>query len=53
MRDKWLENGFVNFLVEAYRFRVKANYVDSIYLSYGKRDRPGIRTESRGKEGVA
>lgn len=36
LRDSKLESGFVNFLVQAFRYRGKANYRDSIYLSYGE-----------------
>lgn len=35
LRDRKLCNGHVNFLVQAFRYRGKANYRDSIYLSYG------------------
>lgn len=35
MRDKKLENKKVNFLVQAFRYRGKAHYRDSIFLSYG------------------
>ncbi|OQZ02789.1 MAG: hypothetical protein B6D34_10515 [Candidatus Brocadia sp. UTAMX1] len=35
IRDKALSNEKVNFLVQAIRYRGKANYRDSIYLSYG------------------
>ena len=35
LRDDRLQSGFVNFLVQAFRFRGKANYRDSLYLSYG------------------
>ncbi len=34
-RDGVLEKGHVNYLVQAFRFRGKANYRDSIFLSYG------------------
>ncbi|MGL1861630.1 MAG: hypothetical protein OCC46_03800 [Pseudodesulfovibrio sp.] len=36
LRDSKLANGNVNFLTQAIRFRGKANYRDSIYLSYGE-----------------
>lgn len=36
LRDSKLESGFVNFLIQAFRYRGKANYRDSIYLSYGE-----------------
>ena len=35
LRDAELGKGFVNFLIQAFRYRGKANYRDSIYLSYG------------------
>jgi uncharacterized protein (UPF0332 family) len=35
LRDNVLERGYVNYLVQAFRFRGKANYRDSIFLSYG------------------
>ncbi|MDP3041501.1 MAG: hypothetical protein Q8N62_02020 [Candidatus Omnitrophota bacterium] len=36
LRDAWLAKGEVNFLTQAFRYRGKANYRDSIYLSYGQ-----------------
>jgi len=33
--DKALSNEKVNFLIQAFRYRGKANYRDAIYLSYG------------------
>lgn len=41
LRDSILEKGIVNFLTQSFRYRGKANYRDSIYLSYGDN-----RTES-------
>lgn len=35
IRDKALSKESVNFLIQAFRYRGKANYRDSIYLSYG------------------
>jgi hypothetical protein len=35
LRDKILAKHCVNFLVQAFRYRGKSNYRDSIYLSYG------------------
>ena len=35
LRDIKLEKGIVNFLVQAFRYRGKANYRDSVFLSYG------------------
>ena len=37
MRDNLLKKKKVGFLHQAFRFRGKANYRDSIYLSYGKK----------------
>jgi hypothetical protein len=36
MRDRYLANIKVNFLTQAFRFRGKANYRDSLFLSYGE-----------------
>jgi uncharacterized protein (UPF0332 family) len=35
LRDKKLKKGIVNFLVQAFRYRGKAHYRDSVFLSYG------------------
>lgn len=35
LRDNELKKGQVNFLFQAFRYRGKANYRDSIFLSYG------------------
>lgn len=35
LRDGELKKGHVNFLLQAFRYRGKANYRDSIFLSYG------------------
>ncbi len=35
LRDSSLQNGIVNFIVQAFRYRGKANYRDALYLSYG------------------
>ncbi|MGM7317808.1 hypothetical protein [Idiomarina sp. ST10R2A5] len=35
LRDKTLDKGQVNFLIQAFRYRGKSNYRDSIFLSYG------------------
>ena len=35
LRDQNLERGIVNILTQAFRYRGKANYRDSIYLTYG------------------
>lgn len=36
LRDTTLDKGQVNFLIQAFRYRGKANYRDSIFLSYGE-----------------
>ena len=36
LRDDQLRKAVVNFLVQAFRYRGKANYRDSIFLSYGQ-----------------
>jgi hypothetical protein len=36
LRDAKLRPAHVNFLVQAFRYRGKANYRDAIYLSYGR-----------------
>ena len=38
LRDKQLKKGFVNFLTQAFRYRGKANYRDSVFLSYNRKD---------------
>lgn len=38
LRDAKLRPAHVNFLVQAFRYRGKANYRDAIYLSYGRND---------------
>jgi hypothetical protein len=43
LRDKVLEKGQVNYLSQAFRFRGKANYRDSIFLSYGPEQEEIIR----------
>ena len=43
IRDQKLSTGYVNFLVQAFRYRGKANYRDSIYLSYGPNYEKAIR----------
>lgn len=35
LRDAKLEKGFVNFLTQAFRYRGKAHYRDSVFFSYG------------------
>lgn len=36
LRDAKLQPATINFLVQAFRYRGKANYRDAIYLSYGR-----------------
>ncbi len=43
LRDRAFAREHVNFLVQAFRYRGKANYRDSIYLSYGPNREDGIR----------
>jgi hypothetical protein len=38
LRDAKLVPAHINFLVQAFRYRGKANYRDAIYLSYGRDD---------------
>lgn len=42
LRDMYLSRGKVNFLVQAYRYRGKSNYRDSLFLSYGDDRSPQI-----------
>ena len=35
LRDSKLEKGMVNFLLQSFRYRGKAHYRDSVFLSYG------------------
>lgn len=35
LRDRWFRKKYVNILVQAFRYRGKANYRDGLYLSYG------------------
>lgn len=43
LRDRHLNNRYVNYLVQAFRYRGKANYRDSIFLSYGHDNGAKIR----------
>jgi len=43
LRDAKLRPAHVNFLVQAFRYRGKANYRDAIYLSYGRDDTDRVR----------
>jgi hypothetical protein len=43
LRDAKLRPAHVNFLVQAFRYRGKANYRDAIYLSYGRDDTDRLR----------
>lgn len=42
LRDGILDKGQVNFLIQAFRYRGKANYRDSIFLSYGANNNEAI-----------
>lgn len=43
LRDAKLNPAHVNYLVQAFRYRGKANYRDAIYLSYGRDDTERFR----------
>lgn len=43
LRDAKLQPATVNFLVQAFRYRGKANYRDAIYLSYGHDETERLR----------
>ncbi|MBZ0334623.1 hypothetical protein [Marinobacter sp. AL4B] len=43
LRDAKLNPANVNYLVQAFRYRGKANYRDAIYLSYGRDDPERLR----------
>lgn len=43
LRDSKLKKGIVNFLTQSFRYRGKANYRDSLYLSYGENRSEGIK----------
>lgn len=43
LRDAKLRPAHVNYLVQAFRYRGKANYRDAIYLSYGRDDTERLR----------
>jgi len=43
LRDAKLRPAHVNFLVQSFRYRGKANYRDAIYLSYGRDDTERVR----------
>ena len=43
LRDAKLDPAHVNYLVQAFRYRGKANYRDAIYLSYGQDDSERLR----------
>ncbi len=53
LRDNKFEIGLVNFLTEAFRYRGKANYRDSIYLSYGDNREAEIKTFIEDLENIA
>lgn len=43
LRDSRLKPAHVNYLIQAFRYRGKANYRDAIYLSYGRDDMERLR----------
>lgn len=43
LRDAKLTPANVNYLIQAFRYRGKANYRDAIYLSYGRNDTERLR----------
>jgi uncharacterized protein (UPF0332 family) len=53
MRDRKLQSGMVNFLTQAFRYRGKANYRDSIYLSYGDNREAEIEVLIKDLENIA
>jgi uncharacterized protein (UPF0332 family) len=53
LRDKEFAKGFVNFPIQAFRYRGKANYRDSIYLSYGANWKDTVEQLSVDLEAVA
>jgi len=53
LRDRALSREQVNFLVQAFRYRGKANYRDSIYLSYGDNRLDAVSTFTSDMELVA
>lgn len=52
-RDARLSKRSVNFLTQAFRYRGKANYRDSIYLSYGANRKETLKTFLSDLENVA
>lgn len=44
LRDTQLAKNGVNYLIQAFRYRGKANYRDSIFLSYGSDNSEKIKT---------
>jgi len=52
LRDKSLDKGQVNFLIQAFRYRGKANYRDSIFLSYGDNNEDKIKQFSKDLQDV-
>ena len=53
LRDSRLKGRPVNFLNQAFRYRGKANYRDSIYLSYGANRKAKLKTFVQDLEKVA
>jgi hypothetical protein len=53
LRDARLSPAHVNYLVQAFRYRGKANYRDALYLSYGNDDTEKLRQFISDLEAVA
>lgn len=53
LRDSKLSRAQVNFLVQAFRYRGKANYRDAIYLSYGSDNSAVLKIFSKDLANVA
>lgn len=53
LRDQEFAKGFVNFPIQAFRYRGKANYRDSMYLSYGANWKDTVEQLSTDLETVA
>jgi len=43
LRDRRLSKGYVNYLIQSIRYRGKANYRDSVFLSYGDNNEEKIK----------
>lgn len=53
LRDRRLDGKPVNLLIQAFRYRGKANYRDSIYLSYGANREANLTTFVKDLDNVA